>query len=79
MKKRIFAIVMAVIMVATLVIGAVPAMAANEGGVTIRIHYHRPDGNYEGQNNLLKKQKKFMGINMIIQKLIILIIILKLL
>ena len=48
MKKRIFAIVMAVIMVATLVIGAVPAMAANEGGVTIRIHYHRPDGNYEG-------------------------------
>ena len=47
MKKRIFAIVMAVIMVTTLVLGAIPAMAA-EGGVTIRIHYHRPDGDYEG-------------------------------
>ena len=47
MKKRIFAIVMAVIMVTTLVLGAIPAMAA-EGSVTIRIHYHRPDGDYEG-------------------------------
>ena len=48
MKKRIFAIVMAVIMVTTLFIGAIPAMAANDGGVTIRIHYHRPEGDYEG-------------------------------
>ena len=48
MKKRIFAIVMAVIMVSTLFIGAIPAMAANDGGVTIRIHYHRPEGDYEG-------------------------------
>ena len=47
MKKRIFAIVMAVIMVTTLFIGAIPAMAA-EDGITIRIHYHRPDGDYEG-------------------------------
>lgn len=48
MKKRIFALVMAVIMVTTLFIGAIPAMAANEGGITIRIHYHRPEGDYEG-------------------------------
>ena len=47
MKKRIFALVMAVIMVTTLIIGAIPAMAA-EDGITIRIHYHRPDGDYEG-------------------------------
>ncbi|MBQ7346242.1 MAG: type I pullulanase [Oscillospiraceae bacterium] len=47
MKKRIFAVLMAVIMVATLVCGAVPAMAA-DGEITIRIHYHREDGNYEG-------------------------------
>ena len=45
MKKRIFALVMAVIMVTTLFIGAIPAMAA-EGSITIRILYHRPDGEY---------------------------------
>jgi pullulanase len=48
MKKRIFAILMAVIMVMTLVIGAMPTMAADEGTITVRIHYHRPDGDYEG-------------------------------
>ena len=48
MKKRIFAILMAAVMVMTLVIGAIPAMAAEDGVVTIRIHYHRPDGDYEG-------------------------------
>ena len=48
MKKRILAIVMAVIMVATLVIGAIPATAADDGKITIRIHYHRPEGDYEG-------------------------------
>ncbi len=47
MKKRIFAVLMAVIMVATLFAGAVPAMAA-DNEITIRIHYHREDGNYEG-------------------------------
>ena len=47
MKKRIFAILMAVIMVVSLVAGAVPALAA-EDGVTIRFHYHREDGQYEG-------------------------------
>ena len=48
MKKRIFAIVMAVIMVASLVVGAVPALAADSDTITIRVHYHREDGNYEG-------------------------------
>ena len=49
MKKRIFAILMAVIMVTSLVIGAIPAMAAEESDtITIRFHYHRDDGNYEG-------------------------------
>ena len=48
MKKRILAIVMAVVMVTTLLVGAIPAMAAGDSFVTIRIHYHRPDGNYEG-------------------------------
>ncbi len=47
MKKRIFAIVMAVIMIATLVAGAIPALAANDL-ITVRLHYHREDGNYEG-------------------------------
>ena len=48
MKKRIFAILMAVIMVTSLVIGAIPAMAAEDDTITIRVHYHREDGNYEG-------------------------------
>ena len=48
MKKRIFAIVMAVIMVTSLIAGAVPALAAEEDMITIRVHYHREDGNYEG-------------------------------
>ena len=50
MKKRIFAILMAVIMVTSLVIGAIPAMAAEDNTITIRVHYHREDGNYEGWN-----------------------------
>ena len=48
MKKRIFAILMAVVMVMTLVVGAIPAMAADDGMITVRIHYHRPEGDYEG-------------------------------
>ena len=47
MKKRIFAMLMAVIIVAGLVCSAIPAMAAPETAITIRIHYHREDGNYE--------------------------------
>ena len=47
MKKRIFAIAMAVIMVVSLIAGAVPAMAANDL-ITVRLHYHREDDNYEG-------------------------------
>ena len=49
MKKRIFAIVMAVIMITSLVAGAIPAMAADDL-ITIRLHYVREDGNYEGWN-----------------------------
>ena len=47
MKKRIFTLLLALVMVASLVAGAIPALAA-EGGVTVRLHYHREDGNYEG-------------------------------
>ena len=47
MKKRIFAILMALIMVVSLVAGAVPALAA-EASITLKLHYHREDGNYEG-------------------------------
>ncbi len=47
MKKRIFGILMAIIMVASLVAGAVPALAA-EDMITIRFHYTRPEGDYEG-------------------------------
>ena len=43
MKKRIFAILMAVIMVVSLVAGAIPALAAEDEGVTIRVHYHRDE------------------------------------
>ena len=47
MKKRIFSMLLAVIMVAMLVVGAIPAMAAERGDIIIRIHYTREDGNYE--------------------------------
>ena len=47
MKKRIFAMLMALIMVATLIGGAIPALADSDT-ITIRLHYHREDGNYEG-------------------------------
>ncbi len=47
MKKRIFGILMAILMVATLVMGAIPAMA-DENEITVRFHYHREDGDYEG-------------------------------
>ena len=46
MKKRIFAILMAVMMLVTLIGSAIPAMAAGE--ITLRLHYHREDGEYEG-------------------------------
>lgn len=47
MKKRIFGFLMAIIMIASLVAGAVPALAA-EDMITIRFHYTRPEGDYEG-------------------------------
>ncbi len=46
MKKRIVSILLAVIMVATLICGAIPTMAADRGDIIIRIHYHREDGDY---------------------------------
>ena len=47
MKKRIFGILMALIMVASLFVGAIPA-SADEDTVTVRFHYKRADGEYEG-------------------------------
>ena len=47
MKKHIIPLLLALIMVASLVLGAVPALAA-EDGITLRLHYHRDDGAYEG-------------------------------
>ena len=46
MKKRILSIVLALIMLISLVAGAVPALAAEDEGITIRLHYHREDGLY---------------------------------
>ena len=46
MKKRFFALLMALLMAATLIGGALPAMAAGE--ITLRLHYNRPDGDYDG-------------------------------
>ena len=46
MKKRIITLLLALVMVASLVGTAVPAFA--DGGVTLRLHYAREDGNYEG-------------------------------
>ena len=47
MKKRIFGILMAIFMLASLVMGAIPALAADDM-ITIRFHYNRADGEYEG-------------------------------
>ena len=46
MKKRIMSIVLALVMLVSLVAGAIPALAA-EDTITVRLHYHREDGNYE--------------------------------
>ena len=47
MKKRIITLLLALVMVASLVAGALPVFAA-EGAITLRLHYHREDGEYEG-------------------------------
>ena len=49
MKKRIITLLLALVMVASLIGGAIPALAG-EGDITLRLHYHREDGNYEGWN-----------------------------
>ena len=46
MKKRIITLLLALVMVASLVGGAIPALA-DEGAITLRLHYHREDGAYE--------------------------------
>ncbi len=47
MKKRIFAILMAVAMLATLIGGAIPALAAEDEYITLTLHYKRGDANYD--------------------------------
>ena len=47
MKKRLFTLLLALTMLASLVIGALPAMAA-EGDITLRLHYAREDEEYTG-------------------------------
>ena len=47
MKKRISVMILAVLMLASVIILPLPALA-EENYVTIRLHYHRPDGNYSG-------------------------------
>ena len=47
MKKRIITLLLALIMVVSLIGGAIPAFAA-EGDITLRLHYAREDGEYEG-------------------------------
>ena len=53
MKKRILSFALAVVMLLGLVLGTggmtLAAFAANEG-VTIRLHYQRTDGKYDGWN-----------------------------
>ncbi len=46
MKKRIITMLLALVMVASLIGGAIPALAA-EGAITLRLHYFREDGDYE--------------------------------
>ena len=47
MKKRIITLLLALVMVASLIGGALPAFAA-DGDITLRLHYSREDGEYEG-------------------------------
>ena len=53
MKKRILSFALAVVMLLGLLVGTsgltLGALAANEG-ITIKLHYHRADGKYEGWN-----------------------------
>lgn len=47
MKKRLFTLFLALTVLGSLVIGALPAMAT-EGAITLRVHYFREDGDYDG-------------------------------
>ena len=47
MDKKLFARIFAAILALVLVIGLIaPALAAENDGVVIKLHYHRPDGDY---------------------------------
>lgn len=45
MIKKILSLLLAVSLMAVLFLGAVPSLAA--GTITLKIHYHRPDGDYQ--------------------------------
>ena len=49
MKKRIESFILAIVMVVTLAFGMgnTSLTAHAEGGVTLKLHYNRPDGDYE--------------------------------
>ena len=47
MYKRILSIILVLVMISALFVGATSSLATQEE-ITLRIHYHRPDGNYEG-------------------------------
>lgn len=49
MKKRLCTLVLALLILSSLVMGALPAMASYRE-ITLRVHYHRADGNYDGWN-----------------------------
>ncbi|MBQ7346243.1 MAG: starch-binding protein [Oscillospiraceae bacterium] len=46
MKKRIFSLLMALVLIGSLVSGMTAVFASGE--ITIHLHYHRPNGDYEG-------------------------------
>ncbi len=46
MKKRIVTLLLALVMLVSLISCAIPTFAAD--GITLRLHYHREDGAYEG-------------------------------
>ena len=50
MKRSILSRTLALVLAALLLLGCVllPALAAEQTGVTVKLHYNRPDGNYDG-------------------------------
>ena len=50
MKRSILSRAVAMVLAVLLILGCVllPTLAAEQTGVTVKLHYNRPDGNYEG-------------------------------